>query len=172
MIFQLFRSLSNNYSIKNNKKGLYYRLQTRNPEPSCLESSFITISPIIQVKQKGDRPLGNSIGALLGSQNCKRSRLNVTYLVPEKYSQTLISIVSEYFGKLTVIKTYIFASLAQLVERVICNLEVVGSIPTGGSKGLVVQLIRTSVLHTEGPPFDPGQVHTCQGRAMQASILC
>ena len=85
--------------------------------------------------------MGNSIGALLGSQNCKRSRLNVTYLVPEKYSQTLISIVSEYFGKLTVIKTYIFASLAQLVESVICNLEVVGSIPTGGSKGLVVQLI-------------------------------
>ena len=33
-------------------------------------------------------------------------------------------------------KVPIKASLAQQVEREICNFDVVGSIPTGGSKGL------------------------------------
>ena len=43
------------------------------------------------------------------------------------------------------IKEHKNACIAQLVERVICNLEVVGSIPTIGSFlfGSLVQLVRT-----------------------------
>jgi len=37
-------------------------------------------------------------------------------------------------------KVPIFASLAQQVEREICNFDVVGSIPTGGSKFLIMSI--------------------------------
>ncbi len=46
-----------------------------------------------------------------------------------------------------------------MVSRQAHNLEIAGSSPASATKGLLVQLARTSDLHSEGHRFDSGTVH-------------
>lgn len=50
------------------------------------------------------------------------------------------------------------ASLALMVEQLTCNEKVGGSNPSGGSKGLVAQLVRATPCHGVGRGFEPLQV--------------